>query len=155
MKVRYASPHGVAFLTLRDISLPAFQNWALGDERDVDGISVSFPINGERVMMPLAEALFRHGAAFVDAKTGKNPLLTCAHCNGDAFEIHVPHHLTGDEIRFVNKHGDRLCVACFLRENPQYIVNFRQRGHADAVHAATHTPPEAVAQEEIADDDDV
>ena len=65
-----------------------------------------------------------------NAATGKNPLFSCADCGIEALGEHHYDYFKDKPIPLVNAAGARLCVACFLGHNPEFIVEFRRQGVA-------------------------
>lgn len=157
MNIRFQPRQGAQEVEARDIAYPGYARWVAGDEREIPDAQVSFrEIGGVQVMIPLSEAIFRHGADFVDAASGKNPLFSCAECGEDALAESVAHPFHDDVIRFV-RDGKRVCIPCYLAEDPQKIVGLRGRvPEADIARAqdiiasrSAKVAPQSVAASEV------
>lgn len=136
MKIRFQPRTGMREIELRDIKGGSpLSRWYRGDEREISEGSKVVWSDGASPASELdaATAIFRHGPDFIDVATGKNPLYTCADCGAEALEEHAFDYLHDETLPFVDEHGKRLCVACWLGRNPSWIVNFRQRGYSDDV----------------------
>jgi len=72
-----------------------------------------------------ANVIFASGPSWVDAESGKNPLFVCVTC-GDTTTAETFH--PNASVAYRDTHGDRLCVRCFLRANPQYTEYHQRRG---------------------------
>lgn len=139
MRIQYVG--GAQSISIRDIRDPAWNRWNAGDTREIPaGATVTVTAVGPdaeenaTTVQPLAEALFRCGKFFVDAETGKNPLLTCATCGGDAFAQGF--RPDDNFVPYATEDGTALCPPCFLHANPQHVAHHELLGMSRSLRAA-------------------
>lgn len=144
MKIRYQPLHGEREVELRDIiGGNPLAKWYTGDEREIaQGETVLFKeLGGNTVTLDAAEAIFRHGPAFVDAKTGTNPRYACTACGAmsldDYYVVWVKQEAV--PVRFETEDGKRLCIADFAKRYPEHIPAMQARGLMPVVTASAQT----------------
>ncbi len=138
MRIRFQPQRGTPEVELRDIKGGhPLAKWSNGEEVEIaPGTLVPFQPDGNPVRsVDAAEAIFRHGPAFVDATTGKNPLYVCADCGADALEEGFTDTHRMQFQYFTKDNGRRLCSGCWLAAHPAYVVEFRKHGFPSQVIA--------------------
>ena len=121
MKIRYDGRRGITPLVLSGVQGDA-GTWAIGQEMEFgadDEIQVRTPAGVFGVNA--IEHLLSAGPEFVDAATGKNPLLTCSVCGAPATSTMFVDPKTMEQVRYETADGKPACIHCFLVDHPQYV----------------------------------